>query len=179
MTEQQTVCFGSYVFEPQQGRLRRGRRVLPLTRKACEVLQHLVEHPGELVTKEALFEAIWPETAVSDAVLTNRVAELRQALGDDTKRPRFIATVHRQGYRFVAALRTPGPTAAVAAAQDDFVRSAGLPALQPALPVLVGREAALARLHHLYMDARHGERHVVFVTGEAGIGKTARVETFE
>ena len=102
MAEEQTVCFGPYVFEPQQARLRRARRVLPLTYKACEVLQHLVEHPGQLVTKEALFQAVWPETAVSDTALTNRIAELREALGDDAKRPRYIATVHRQGYRFVA-----------------------------------------------------------------------------
>jgi DNA-binding winged helix-turn-helix (wHTH) protein len=61
-----------------------------------------------LVTKEALFQAVWPDTAVSDAVLTNRIAELRQTLGDDAKRPRFVATVHRRGYRFVAALRHLG-----------------------------------------------------------------------
>src|SRR5262249_43995164 len=141
MPELQTVCFGPYVFEPQQARLRRGRRVLPLTRKACEVLQYLVENGGQVVTKEALFQAIWPETVVGDAVLTNRIAELRQVLGDDAKQPRFIATVHRQGYRFVAALRTP----ALAAARDDRAPTAVLPTPQPALPVLVGREAALER----------------------------------
>src|SRR5262245_5994989 len=123
MAEPQPVCFGPFVFEPQHALLRRGRRVLPLTRKACEVLQYLVVHPDQLVSKEALFQAVWPETAVSDAVLTNRVAELRQALGDDAKRPRFIATVHRQGYRFVAALRTPARDASLAA-RDDRARTA-------------------------------------------------------
>src|SRR5262245_17284431 len=174
MAEPQTLCFGPFVFEPHQARLRRGRRVLPLTHKACEVLQYLATHPGQLVTKEALFQAVWPEAAVSDAVLTNRIGELRQALGDDAQRPRFIATVHRRGYRFVAALRTPTP-----ATPDNRAQTAIVPPSSPNLPVLVGREAELARLQYLYADARQGQRRVVFVTGEAGIGKTALVETFE
>jgi DNA-binding winged helix-turn-helix (wHTH) protein len=72
MAEPQALCFGPFVFEPHQARLRRGRRVLPLTRKACDVLQYLATHPGQMVTKEALFQAVWPDTAVSHAVLTNR-----------------------------------------------------------------------------------------------------------
>src|SRR5262245_62024541 len=127
MAEPQTLCFGPFVFEPHQARLRRGRRVLPLTRKACEVLQYLAAHPGQLVTKEALFHAVWPEAAVSDAVLTSRVAELRQALGDDAQRSRFIATVHRRGYRFVAALRTPTP----ATSPDDRAQAAVVPTAPP------------------------------------------------
>src|SRR5262245_48174449 len=178
MAESQTLCFGPFVFEPHQARLRRGQRVLPLTRKACEVLQYLATHPGQLVTKEALFHAVWPDAAVSDAVLTNRIAELRQALGDDVNRPRFIVTVHRQGYRFVAALRT-APAASLATARNDRAPSIVMRTPRPPLPVVVGREAALARLHDLYTAARNGQRRVAFVTGEAGIGKTALVQTFE
>ena len=140
MAQPQTVCFGPFVFEPHQARLRRGRRVLPLTRKACEVLHYLATHPGQLVTKEALFQAVWPDTAVSDAVLTNRIAELRQALGDDVNRPRFIATVHRRGYRFIAALRTSAPASSLATARDDRARTIVRPTPPPALPVVVGRE---------------------------------------
>ena len=65
MAEPQTLCFGPFVFEPHQARLRRGRRVFPLTRKACEVLQYLVENAGRLVTKEALVQAVWPDAAVA------------------------------------------------------------------------------------------------------------------
>src|SRR5262247_3992107 len=146
MADPQTLCFGPFVFEPHQARLRRGRRVVPLTRKACEVLQYLVENAGQLVTKDALFQAVWPDTAVSDAVLTNRITELRQALGDDAKRSRFIATVHRRGYRFVAALRTPMPATSPAATSNDRAQTAIVPTSPPNLPVLVGREVELARL---------------------------------
>src|SRR5262245_4386360 len=163
MAQPQTLCFGPFVFEPHQARLRRGRRVLPLTRKACEVLQYLIENAGQLVTKEALFQAVWPDTAVSDAVLTNRIAELRQTLGDDVNRPRFIATVHRRGYRFIAALRTSAPVPSFASARDDRARTIVMPTPQPALPVVVGREAALAHLHDLYTAALNGQRRVAFV----------------
>jgi DNA-binding winged helix-turn-helix (wHTH) protein len=61
MAQPQTLSFGPFIFEPHQARLRRGRRILPLTRKACEVLQYLATHPGQMVTKEALFQAVWPE----------------------------------------------------------------------------------------------------------------------
>src|SRR5262245_3490633 len=78
--ENQTVRFLDYIFELHNAQLRRGTRVLPLTHKACEVLQYLVAHAGQLVMKDTLFQAVWPETAVSDRVLTNCIAELRQAL---------------------------------------------------------------------------------------------------
>ena len=73
-----------------------------LTPKAFSVLHHLVEHAGQLVTKEDLFSAVWPETVVGDAVLTKSIRELRQVLGDNPKTPQFIETVHRRGYRWVA-----------------------------------------------------------------------------
>ncbi len=185
MQENQIVRFGPYHFEPRNAQLRRGTRVVPLTRKACEVLQYLVAHPGQLVTKDALFAAVWPETVVSDGVLTNCIAELRQALSDHARRPRYIATGHRRGYRFVAPLLPPAPAPSpalpaldLASAPGPSPRTAPLPASHPATPRLVGREAELAHLHRLYTDVLHGQRHGVFVTGEAGIGKTALVETF-
>src|SRR5262245_50937525 len=185
MQETQTVSFGPYHFEPHNAQLRRGTRVLPLTRKACEVLQNLVAQPGQLVTKEALFEAVWPETVVSEGVLTNCIAELRQALDDDAKRPRFIATVHRRGYRFIASLSTTtpafspvAPAQALASQPGHRPPSAALPPPRPPPPCLVGREAELAHLHRLYAQTLQEQRHVVFVTGEAGIGKTAVVEAF-
>jgi len=69
--------------------------------KALAVLCHFVQHPGQLVTKDDLFAAAWPETVVSDATLASCIQEIRQALGDDAKRPRYIETVHRRGFRFI------------------------------------------------------------------------------
>ena len=137
------------------------------------------------MTKDALLAAVWPETVVSEGVLTNCIAELRQALGDNAQRPRCIATVHRQGYRFIAPLHPPAPAPSPAPQAPDLASASGpspltapLPAPHPAIPPLVGREAELAHFHCLYTEALHGQRHVVFVTGEAGVGKTALVEAF-
>jgi DNA-binding winged helix-turn-helix (wHTH) protein len=66
----------------------------------------LVTHAGEPVSKERLFASVWNGVAVSDDALTSCVQELRRALDDDPRQPRFIETRHRRGYRFVASLET-------------------------------------------------------------------------
>jgi DNA-binding winged helix-turn-helix (wHTH) protein/tetratricopeptide (TPR) repeat protein len=82
----------------------RGDQLIPLKPKDFAVLHQLVAHAGRLVTQDALFTAVWPETPVGDAVLKVSIAGLRKALGDTAKAPRFIATVHRRGYRFIVAV---------------------------------------------------------------------------
>src|SRR5262249_27252505 len=68
------------------------------------VLHYLVTHPDRLVTKDTLLDAVWPETAVSDAVVRIAIGELRRALGGTAQASRDIATLPRRGYRFVAPL---------------------------------------------------------------------------
>ena len=80
----------------------REAQVIALTPKAFDVLHYLVTHADHLVTKDTLLDAVWPETAVSDVVVRMAIGELRQVLGDTAQAPRYIATVHRRGYRFVA-----------------------------------------------------------------------------
>ena len=99
-----SVKFGGYRFESESGRLWRGAREIRLTPKASEVLKQLVSHAGEPVSKADLFATVWCGTAVSDDALTSCIQELRRALEDDSKEPRFIETRHRRGYRFVALL---------------------------------------------------------------------------
>jgi DNA-binding winged helix-turn-helix (wHTH) protein/pimeloyl-ACP methyl ester carboxylesterase len=98
------VGFGGYRFELETGRLWSGAREIRLTPKASEVLQQLVRHAGEPVSKADLFATVWNGTVVSDDALTSCIQELRRALEDDAKEPRFIETRHRRGYRFVAQL---------------------------------------------------------------------------
>jgi DNA-binding winged helix-turn-helix (wHTH) protein len=75
-----------------------------LTGKAFAVLRYLVTHAGELVTKDELFQAIWPETVVSEAALTSCITELREILRDQAQERRYIETVHRRGFRFIGQL---------------------------------------------------------------------------
>jgi DNA-binding winged helix-turn-helix (wHTH) protein len=94
--------FDLFRLDPDDARLWRGNQSIPLTLKAVGVLHYLVSHAGQLVTKEALLDALWPNTAVSDAALRVVISELRKALGDTAQAPQFIVTVHRLGYRFLA-----------------------------------------------------------------------------
>jgi DNA-binding winged helix-turn-helix (wHTH) protein/alpha-beta hydrolase superfamily lysophospholipase len=98
------VAFGGYRFETETGRLWCGTREIRLTPKASEVLKQLVLRSGEPVSKADLFATVWKGTAVSDDALTSCIQELRRALEDNAKHPRFIETRHRRGYRFVAPL---------------------------------------------------------------------------
>ena len=142
-----------------------GAQARGLRLKTFALLRYLVEHPGQLLTKAALLAALWPETAVSEVVLAVCMRELRQALGDDARRPRFIETVHRRGYRFIGHLPTVHPSAPHTAA-----------AAPP--PLLVGRTPELDALHRGLATALTGVRQLLFVTGEAGLGKTTLVDTF-
>ena len=106
MQAEQQLTFGSYRFDRQNGQLWRGKQEVRLTPKAAAVLRYLVERAGQVVTKEELFAAVWPDTVVSDAALTTCIQEVRQALRDDARRPRYIETVHRRGFRFLPAVTT-------------------------------------------------------------------------
>ena len=98
------VRFGGFQFDIDTGRLWFGKGEIRLTPKASAVLKVLVTHAGEPVSKERLFASVWNGLAVSDDALTSCVQELRKALDDDPKQPRFIETRHRRGYRFIASL---------------------------------------------------------------------------
>src|SRR5687767_10751583 len=82
-----------------------GQRVT-LRPKTFDLLAYLVAHAGVLLTKEALLEAlleaVWPDTVVAEGVLATTMVELRKILGETARTPRFIATVHKRGYRFIA-----------------------------------------------------------------------------
>src|SRR5215470_3195248 len=102
MRDDINLCFGDVHLNIGNEQLWRGDRVLALTPKAFAVLRYLVEHPGQLVTKEEIFQAVWSGTVVSDAALTVCIRELRRALGEAAQEPQYIETVHRRGYRFIA-----------------------------------------------------------------------------
>src|SRR3954469_2867283 len=101
---EETVSFGAYRFNLQTGRLWSSAEEVRLTPKAAAVLKVLVENAGAPVSKVELFASVWKDTAVTDDALTSCIQELRKALADDAKQPRFIETRHRRGYLFAAPL---------------------------------------------------------------------------
>ena len=159
--------FGPFEVDAQEHQLRRDGTPIALARKPLSLLTTLLARPGRLFTKAELFETVWAGSVVSDAALSRAVRELRVALEDDTAAPRYIATVHGIGFRFVATVE--GETRAAP-------ETGTLPATSGAR--LVARAGELGLLEAALTAARAGKRQMVFVTGEAGIGKTALVETF-
>jgi DNA-binding winged helix-turn-helix (wHTH) protein/tetratricopeptide (TPR) repeat protein len=160
--------FDTFELDEREGRLTRDGRALQMPPKVFALLCALARQPGQLVAKTALLDAVLGHQYVSDSVLKTTVSELRAALGDDPKQPRFIETAARRGYRFVA---TPRP------AIDDAV----LPAIAGDVAdrsVLIGRQAPLDRLHACWREAGVGRRRVVWLAGAAGIGKTTLIEHF-
>jgi TolB-like protein/tetratricopeptide (TPR) repeat protein len=110
-----SVGFGDYRFQIDTGQLWRRGEEVRLTPKAAGVLKVLVSHAGSPVSKSDLFASVWPDVAVTDDALTTCIQELRRVLSDDAKRPQFIETRHRRGYRFIAgvsrAAEMPAPPA--------------------------------------------------------------------
>ena len=177
MSNDPRIHFPPFALDPVNECLWQGSTVIRLRPKAFGVLEQLVSRAGELVSKQDLISAVWPDRFVGDAVLKVAIRQIREALFDNSKSPRFIETAHRRGYRFIAdtsvGLQTP--------ARDGATPGASAPArLRPAdLPAaIVGRELALSRMLAWLDRARGGERQVVFVTGEPGIGKTTLLDSF-
>ena len=160
--------FGPYVLDINNACLWRGEERLRLRPKTFDILVYLVEHADKLVTKDMLLDAIWPNTALADTVLTTSMSELRKVLGDTTRDHQFIATVPRRGYRFIAPVTR----------HDTHAPRSTAPATALDASSLVGREAELEQLYQRYAQALVGNRQLVFITGEAGIGKTSLVDAF-
>ena len=116
---------GSFRLDLDHACLWRGEARVVLRPKTFDLLVYLVERAGDLVSKEELLEAIWPETVVADSALTVSVSELRKALGETARAPQFIATVHRRGYRFIASV--VAEDASLPASTTGATRAAGTP----------------------------------------------------
>jgi DNA-binding winged helix-turn-helix (wHTH) protein/tetratricopeptide (TPR) repeat protein len=137
-----------------------------LTPKAFDVLRYLVDHSHRLVSQAEILEALWPETYVNPEGVRKYVQEIRKALGDRPDKPAFIETLPKRGYQFVAQVA-------------DERSAASLAATTEAHELMVGRGAALAQLNEFLKKGLQGRRQVIFVTGEAGIGKTTLVDAFQ
>jgi len=169
MAQADDPAAGPVWFDLEHEQLRRGDKPLHLRPKSFALLRYLVAHPGRVLSKDQLVEAVWPKTAISDGVLTVAINEVRHALGDMAQAPQYLETVPRRGYRWRGTLPTTAPP------MDPVTSRPGSP-LAPPRPI--GREAEVAQLHDWLAQARRGARQVGFVTGEAGIGKTTLVDAF-
>jgi DNA-binding winged helix-turn-helix (wHTH) protein/tetratricopeptide (TPR) repeat protein len=157
--------FSSFRLDTVNQCLWRGEDRVSLAPKAFDVLRYLVEHADRLVTQDEILEALWPETYVNPEVIKKYILGIRKVLGDRHDKPGFIETFPRRGYQFVAPVSEVG-----AGAPADLGSNAARK--------MVGREAALTRLDSYLGQALKSQRQVIFITGEAGVGKTTLVDAF-
>jgi predicted ATPase/DNA-binding winged helix-turn-helix (wHTH) protein len=135
-----------------------------LRRKPFAILRYLVQHPQRLVTQQEVVEAVWGNIAMSESLLRTHVSELRRVLGDGA-----IETVVGRGYRLLLEVKH----LALDASRGD----ASSPAKGDGR-VVVGRDAEVDSLRAAFQSAKDRRRTTVFITGEAGTGKTTLVDAF-
>ena len=164
-----TIVFGPFRLDCHNATLKRDHEQLTLTPKAFALLSYLVESTGQLLTKDAIFAQIWPGLVVTDAALTVCIREIRKVLGDSSKTPRYVETVHKRGFRFICDTSNPS-------GHGD--NALGPVIGQQSTPNLVGRDKPLGILEQCLELALTSVRQLAFVTGEPGIGKTSMVEEF-
>jgi predicted ATPase/DNA-binding winged helix-turn-helix (wHTH) protein len=157
------LLFGPFRLDPQKKQLWRGDTVLELRPMSVAVLQVLVEHAGEILTKEQMLRHVWTGTRVISASLKVCIREIRETLGDNRKNPQYLETVGREGYRFIGTQEQ----------ENEFLALAGE---LTGVEYIVGRHKELGQLEDWFSKAQRGARQIVFVTGEAGIGKTTLVD---
>jgi len=158
--------FNQFELDEADARLTRAGQPVPLAPKPFAVLCALARTPRTLVTKNALLDNVWGHRFVTESVLKSTISELRAALQDDAKQPRYIETVSRRGYRFIATVNAPAAPAALAPAPVATASS------------MIGRAQPLERLRTAWQLAAAGKRQIVWIAGEAGVGKTTLAEQF-
>ncbi|MDU9028740.1 ATP-binding protein [Pseudomonas mediterranea] len=159
---EQTVHFGPYHVHPRQRLVLEGGQPLRLGRRAVEILLVLLEHAGEVVSKQQLIARVWPRSVVEDTNLRVHVAALRKALGDGQAGQRYIVTVAQRGYSFVAPVSTEPLVPMANIAPASLAHN-----LPPRRNRMIGRQAVVENL----VDHLPRKRFITLV-GTGGIGKT-------
>jgi len=178
MQEEKQLFFGPFRLDPNNECLWQDNKEIRLHPKAFALLRYLFDRRGQMVTKASLLETLWPAVNVTEAVLSVYVAEIRKALGEDPKKPVFIETLHRRGYRFIAPVTISASQSEAGSAEliRPIMREA---ATAIGAKPLIGREKDLSFLREKLETAVHGTGSIVFITGPAGIGKTRLVRELQ
>ena len=170
------VRFDRFEIDEAEARLSDSGHPVHLAPKPFALLCALARTPHALITKSALLDDVWGHQFVSESVLKTSISDLRAALQDDPKQPRYIETVSRRGYRFIGAV-----SEAAKPAVPSGVLAAPAPASEAesvSAPASIGRADVLARLRTAWGTANTGRRQIVWVSGEAGVGKSTVLERF-
>lgn len=172
-----------WLVQPRLNRLSRGERVIQIEPKMMDVLVFLAGHPGQVVSRSEITDAVWPELFLTETVVSRSIAGLRRALGDDVRRPRFIETILKRGYRLIAEVSAVAPEGA-ARQLDQLPVSADEAAAPPTpvVPYVVGQwvrgETFYGRTAQI-AEILEGNRNWLWLLGTRRIGKTSMLKQLE
>jgi DNA-binding winged helix-turn-helix (wHTH) protein len=168
-TQRRIYEFDDFRVDTGQFILTRRGQARPVSPTAFRILLTLLERAGQSITKEELMKYVWPDCYVEEGNLNRNVSTLRKVLDEKPSDHRYIETIPKIGYRFVAPVRVL-----------DYQRPAGplrKPLSRTAQP-FVGRHEQRAALRQAFEQARQGQGRLVCISADVGLGKTALVEAF-
>ncbi len=167
--------FGEFKLDIDNQQLWYGDELRPLRPNPMAVLAYLVDRPDQLVTKDDLLRDVWENEFVVDGVIKTSMSDIRKALRDNPKKPRYVETVHRRGYRFVGYDNGEPETSTQ---RNDSPVSNRVSSVAVKANDLFGRDEEILELERLWAEARNGHSQLVVLEGEAGVGKTALARSF-
>jgi len=158
------IRFGEFLLDREARQLKRAAQPVDVSPKAFDLLRVLVDARPRVVPKEEIIDQIWPDVVVEEANVRNLIAEIRQALEDDDRQPRFVRTAHRVGYAFLGeafdeALPAGRPAARLLDAERAHILNTGIN--------LLGRELDCSVLMEATGVSRHHAR--ITITGETAV----------
>lgn len=169
---EKSVFFGEFELSCAKRKLLRGGETVALNSKAFDLLLFLVENRGEILTKEQLLDKVWEGNMVEENNLTVQIAALRKVFGEKKDEHRFIATIPRTGYKFVAEVRRDTNNSKVEInGEANEIQS---PNFFDERDPIIGREREIAEIKALL---REKNKCFVTLTGAGGSGKTKLAET--
>ncbi len=172
---------GGWLVQPRLNRLSRGEQVLQIEPKMMDVLVYLAHNAGEVVSKNDITDAVWPDLFITESVISRAIAGLRRALEDDARNPRFIETILKRGYRLIAEV-LPAPEVTdtrpprAQPTQPDLRRDAA------PVPFVVGQWVRGKRFYGRtgqISEILEGNRNWLWVLGTRRIGKTSLLKQLE
>jgi len=172
MNHDVNYLFGAFVLETNTQLLSHANKAINLQPKVYRLLLYFLQHPGRLISREELFDAVWKTSFVEDSALRRAINALREVLNDECKSPRYILTVSKRGYRFLPEVTLSN------------VIQENLGAVQaPVLPsqfydASVKYDVGLELLFETFQHVVDGNRRLIFLNGAKGIGKTTLLENF-
>ncbi|MDD1613804.1 MAG: AAA family ATPase [Methylococcaceae bacterium] len=175
MQQNKTYAFGPFRLDTATQLLWNEEADVKLTPKVYRLLLYFLLHSGRLISHEELFDSVWDGRIVDDSALRLAVNSLRNVLHDESKSPHYISTVCRRGYCFLAEV-TVKDRYLIAEANETSPLYYRPQAQASSASLEYNQE--LAELQEAFQQASSGERRLVFMHGEQGIGKTALLDTF-